>query len=134
MKNLATRCLPEMANHGSIKIRVGKEAEASQKGTRIKEWQQLAIPVWRNKSIIGWEVAKGTFEGVTICELQTASAINLVQGNVPPLPTPHQWPKKLKENLHISFAHVCTSSVGSILSYLMIIYSYHHKTLLSLIL
>lgn len=67
-----------MANHGSIKIRVGKKAEPLLRGTQIKEWQQLAIPVWKNESIVGWEIAKETFEGVIICELQTAWAVNLV--------------------------------------------------------
>lgn len=77
-----------MANHGSIKIRVGKKAEASQRGTRIKEWQQLIIPVWKNESIIGWEIAKGTFEGVIIYELHTTLAINLVVEYVPTI-LPH---------------------------------------------
>lgn len=41
MKSLTTCCLPEMANHGSIKIRVGKEAEAFQRGTELKNDSSL---------------------------------------------------------------------------------------------
>lgn len=78
-----------MANHGSIKIRVGKKAEASQRGTRIKEWNQLIISMWRNDSIIGWEIAKETFEGSIIRVLQMASGINLVLEKVSSI-FPHQ--------------------------------------------
>lgn len=44
MKNLTTHCLPEMANHGSIKIRVEKEAEASQKASELKNDSSLTFP------------------------------------------------------------------------------------------
>lgn len=119
MKNLATCCLPEMANHGSIKIRVGKKAEASQRGTWIKEWNQLIISMWRNESIIGWEIAKETFEGSIIRVLQTASDINLVLEKVSSI-FPHQWPMELKEDL-IYFTPLSSFSMGSF-SFLHIFY------------
>ena len=57
MKNLATHCLPEMANHGSIKIRVEKEAEASQKASELKNDSSLTFP-YREMKVTGQELAR----------------------------------------------------------------------------
>lgn len=123
-KNLTTCCLPEMANHGSIKIRVGKKAQAFHRSTRIKEWQQLAIPVWRKKSMIGWEIANETFERVIIYELQNASAINFVQDYVSSILPPLTDEIKRKPSY---LFYSSTSSLGSILFYVLASYSYNQN-------
>ena len=133
MKNLTTRCLPEMANHGSIKIRLGKEARASQIGTQMKGWQQLHIPLKRTpKSTIGQEIAKDTCEGIIICEPPRASAINLMQENIFTLFL-QPMTQEIKRNPSYLFCFLSTFSTRSILSLLPVFYSHPYKTVLSLI-
>lgn len=113
-----------MANHGSIKIRVGKKAQAFQRSTGIKEWQQLAIPVWKKKSMIGWEIAKETFERVIIYELQKASAINLVQEYVSSILPPLTDEIRRKPSYLFCSS---TSSLGSFLFSVLVFYSYNQN-------
>lgn len=80
MKNLATCCLPEMANHRSIKIRVGKKAERAQRAPELGD--DSTLPFFSceiKKKCLKKEIVKGIFERVLIFELKTTSLINLVQ-------------------------------------------------------